>query len=157
MALPSLCRANIGLEICFVKYLLPYNPSKELSARFNEHVIPLVVLADQDNKSINDAVENNDAKGFAQAVQAFTSEKNLHGQIITAVETSEALIKCHKSYFCLVDGYHTYEQPMRRFWYTYRSVLIPMRGHLIPTSFGVNLESEAKRILEVDQARKYLP
>jgi hypothetical protein len=135
-----------------------YNPSNELAARFNERVIPLVLITDQGSNGMNDAIEKNDAAAFAEAVQAFVLEKGLQGQLINAIEASEAVIKCHQSNFCLINDYDTpYEQPIRRLWYTYRSVVQRLRGHLIPASFGAVLENEAKRILKHDREIGKLP
>lgn len=133
------------------------NRTNELSGRYNSQVLPLVVLADAGTPAMNSAIEADSKAGFEAAVEQLVAEKELYGQIVSAVEAAEALIDCHRSFFCRVDDYQDFEQSTRRFWYNYRVVVFKQRGNLLPPTFGSLVEDEAKRILEADRARGVLP
>ncbi len=151
----------IGVILAGLEYFLHrpifYNPSKDLILRYSTDVLPLVELADQSTPEIISAIKSNDNQAFQKAVLDFVDRNKLRGRIILATETAERIIECHRSYLCLFEGYGDYEQQIRRFWYTYRPALTIMRGSIIPTSFGSKLEEEAKRILDADRKRHYLP
>jgi hypothetical protein len=146
----------VGVEYFLHKPIF-YNPSKDLILRYNSDVRPLVELADQSTPEIISAVANNDEAAFQKAVLDFIDSNKLRGKIILATETVEHIIDCHRSYLCLFEGYGDYEQQIRRFWYTYRPAVRAMRGSIIPIPFGSKLEEEAKRILDEDRKRHYLP
>lgn len=133
------------------------NRTGQLSDRYNREVLPLVVIGDAGTPEINASIEADDKAGFEAAVLKLVADKGLYGQIVSAVEATESLIICHRSFFCRVDDYRDYEQSLRRFWYTYRVVIQRQRGNLLPPSFGVLVEEEAERILDADRARGFLP
>ncbi|MBB5665114.1 hypothetical protein GGE68_003328 [Rhizobium leguminosarum] len=133
------------------------NRTGGLSDRYNREVLPLVVVGDAGTPEMNASIEADDKAGFEVAVRKLVVEKALYGQVVSAVEATESLINCHESFFCRVDDYADYEQSLRRFWYTYRVVVQSERGNLLPPSFGALVEKEARRILESDRERGFLP
>jgi hypothetical protein len=156
-ALVGVISVIIGAVEYFFEVPIFYDASKNLSDRFNAQVLPLVVIADEGSEAINAAIEKNDAASFNEAVQAFVREKSIQGQIINGIEATEELIACHISLLCKIENYGQYEQRIHRFWYSYRPFVVGLRGKTIPAQFGTLLEQEAKRILELDRARGYLP
>lgn len=91
-------------------------------------------------------------KAAEAAIDKMIDEQALAGKIYTAFEAAEAVIRCHRSYFCNVADYEGYEQSIRRPWYTYRWPIVRNRGKLLPNSYAALSENEADRILKADRA-----
>ncbi|WP_275783098.1 hypothetical protein [Pararhizobium gei] len=133
------------------------NRTGELTDRFTDNVLPLVVIADAGTAEMNQAIVSNDPAAFELSVENLVETEKLYGKLISGVDAAEALIRCHSSYFCTVDSYRDFEQVIRRFWYTFRIAIIKQRGNLLPKQFGAMIEAEAARILNAEREAGRLP
>jgi len=149
--------ALVGIEYLFHVAIF-YNPTRELVAQYDTEVKPLLLLADQSTPEIQRAVANNDNAAFKAATRDFVVKQKLQSRITQAIEVAESIIKCHKSYICLFDGYDDYEYPLLRFWYAYVPAVEEMReDHTVNASFGKTLQAEAARILRDERRRGLEP
>lgn len=64
------------------------------------------------------------------------------------------MVSCQNSFLCKIDNYPSYREQIRRFWFTFRPVIMDMRdvSKIVPKNFGSELEKEAGKILTEDQA-----
>ena len=94
---------------------------------------------------------------FTADLEATDNDLRRRQEVVTAAETLDDMAKCHSNWFCKIDDFEDYRQPLRRFWFTFRPVIEKMRGTTVPRDFAFALEAEAKRTLAEDRTTGRLP
>jgi hypothetical protein len=134
-----------------------YNPTSTYMTAYAEDVVPLLVQGGTFVADHKSELDTNDPELFATLIKEFVKARQLQGQLSVAVGVLEDIINCHQSYICRIDGYSRLEPSFRSLWYTYRPVLAEMRGTDEKADFGVQLQAEAKRVLERDRKEGNTP
>jgi hypothetical protein len=128
-----------------------------ISSRYDKLVLPHVELAQQFVTQHSVELQSEGRPALERLIAGFVAERKILPGLQLATEALEEAIRCNRSWTCHVQGYRSYEQAIRRFWYTYRPVLLPMRGTQMPADFGRLVEVEAARILQDDRRLGRLP
>ncbi|WP_187972140.1 hypothetical protein [Aquibium microcysteis] len=135
------------------------NLSKSFEARYGGEVLPAMTLAQQYQSEHGIALKSNNSLQFhADLVKKFLEEKSALPTIVVATEILDDMVKCHESMLCRVENFFTYEQRIRRFWFTFQPAIIDLRAsELVPADFGAALQAKAIEILEAERAENRLP
>ena len=132
--------------------------TQKYAALYKDNVLPALQAGDEIlENNINEVRKNDPAIFSSLMTKAVKEQKGLQEKVDLAVENLDSLVKCKQSIFCRVDDYSDYEQPIRRFWYTFKPVVVARRGKDVVADFGTALEQEARRILQEDRQHKRLP
>jgi hypothetical protein len=128
------------------------------SAVYEANIRPLEQFAGDFVIKNKEELEKNDPKLFFRLLlDAVNKEPGMPAKIALAAENFDNIAKCGTSFFCKIDNYASYKQPMRRFWFTFRPAIEQMRGVIAPRDFASTLEKEAKKTLDEDRRAGRLP
>ncbi|TIN95548.1 MAG: hypothetical protein E5Y06_12420 [Mesorhizobium sp.] len=132
-----------------------YNPSDDFRLRYESLALPAIMAGEQYQIEYGEQLNAHASYEFhADQIRKFVTEKSSGASVYTATEILNDMVSCQNSFLCKIDNYPSYREQIRRFWFTFRPVIMDMRdvSKIVPKNFGSELEKEAGKILTEDQA-----
>lgn len=139
--------------IGFVCVLFGFDPRYDATQVFDSdiksHVTPMIAYGASLVESAEASSNTSSPKAYGDYVRAKISADGKGQEVVQAAEVLNALVECRNNrFFCHLSNYNRRRQDVQNFWYTFRPYLVVRRNTSELKNFAVDLENEAKVILD---------